>query len=158
MSRLLRDGPDKPWVGVQPEPGGTLDELDLSGYEILQVSHTMDLRLWKPDVNVKNDSRSRMHIYRTLKVRKDVDKPGIDIFRYRFFAANPRTAFRFPQQALQPKLRRVCDGEDPVQGKNDCRWEVSCDFTTVLLESGGISSSRARPLGLFCRVAWIHFT
>ena len=128
MSRLLRDGPDKPWVGVQPEPGGTLDELDLSGYEILQVSHTMDLRTWKTDVDVKNDSRSSVRIYRTLKVRKETDNPGIEIFRYLFFGGNPKAAFRFPKQDLQPKLRMVCDGEGPVQ---DCRWEVSCDFTRV---------------------------
>jgi hypothetical protein len=131
MSRLLRDGPNQPWVGVPPEPAGKLDELDLRGFEILQVSHTMDLRRWKPDVNVENDSPARVHIYRTLKVRKEVDNPGNDIFRYRFFAGDPKAAFRFPRQELQPKLRKVCDGEEPVQGKNDCRWEVSCDFTRV---------------------------
>ena len=62
MNRLLKDGPDKPWAGVRPEPPGKLDELDLSGYEILQVSHTMDLRLWKTDVDGQNDSTSRVHI------------------------------------------------------------------------------------------------
>ena len=131
MSRLLKEGPDKPWVGVPPEPAGKLDELDLTGFEILQVSHTMDLRLWKPDGYGKNDSSSCVHIYRTLKVRKEVDNPGKDIFHYRFFVSDPRAAFRFPLQDLQPKLRRVCAGEEPVQGEKDCRWEMSCDFTGV---------------------------
>jgi hypothetical protein len=47
MSRLLRDGPDKPWIGVSPEPEGKLDALDLRGFAILQESFTVDLRLWK---------------------------------------------------------------------------------------------------------------
>lgn len=127
LNRLLRDGPDEPWANAPPEPG-KLDELDLSGFQILQVSHTVDLRLWKPDVN---GSRSIVYIYRTLKVLKDVDKPGIDIFRYRFFAANPKAAFRFPRQTLQPKLRMACAGKEPVRGGTDCRWEVSADFTRV---------------------------
>ena len=131
LNRLLRDGPDSPWANVPPEPPGKLNELDLSGFQILQVSHTMDLRLWKTDMDGQNDPRSIVYIYRTLKVRKDVDKPGIDIFRYRFFAANPRTAFRFPRQELQPKLRMACAGKEPVQGGNDCRWEMSVDFTRI---------------------------
>lgn len=130
VSRLLRDGPDKPWVGVRPEPAGKLEELDLSRFEILQVSHALDLRQWNPDDYGQNNSSSRVHIYRTIKVRKEAEKEGEDIFRYRFFAGNPKTVFRFPRQELQPKLRMACDGdESPL--RESCRWEVNCDFTKV---------------------------
>lgn len=136
LSRLLMDGPDKSWVGVKPEPAGKLTALDSSGFEILQESHILDLRLWNPDVSGKNDPSSLVHIYRILKVRKEVDNPGIDIFRFRFFVVNPQAASRFPPQALQPTLRRVCpeinaDGEGSAQGENACQWEVNCDFTGV---------------------------
>jgi predicted acylesterase/phospholipase RssA len=125
LSRLLRDGPDKPLVGVRPEPAGQFDDSDLYRFGILGVSHVIDLRLWNPAKGDQNDSRSNVHIYRALKVRKEIEKEGEDIFRYAFFAANPKAVFRFPRQALQPKLHMVCDSE------KDCRWEVHCDFTTV---------------------------
>ena len=135
MSRLLKDGPDKPWVGVSPEPEGKLDALDLSGFAILQESLTIDLRLWKPGLDDQNDYRSSAHIYSTIKVRKEVEQPGYDIFRYRFFEGNPQAQFRFPRQDLEPKLRRVCSediyGNREKPSNNDCWWEISCDFTDV---------------------------
>jgi hypothetical protein len=128
LNRLLNYGPDKPWVGVLPEPDGKLVELDFHGYEILQLSQTTDLRRWNTDVEGQNDS---VHRYVAVKVRKEVENPqGGNIFRYRIFSSRPEDSFRFPTQDLEPKLRKVCDGEDAGQREN-CQWEVSCDFTEV---------------------------
>ena len=66
----------------------------------------------------------------TAAVRED-DAPLTRVPQLDIFAANPKTAFRFPRPDLQPKLRLACGRDGSGMGEKDCRWEVNCDFTSV---------------------------
>ncbi len=56
MSRLLDDGPERPWVGETPEEVSKLDEPDYKGFEIVQASFIMDLRRWNPMAADRGDA------------------------------------------------------------------------------------------------------
>jgi hypothetical protein len=130
MSGLLKNGPEKLWAGQSTEQVNKRDELDLRGFEILQASFILDLRTWKPEAHAQN-VLSYTHLYRRLKVLKQLDNPGNNLFRYPIFLGSRWATFRFPRQELQPKLTRVCDMEFAEHGQKNCQYEVSYDFKKV---------------------------
>jgi predicted acylesterase/phospholipase RssA len=129
MSRLL-DGTISPWVGETPEEVRTVDEPDLTDFEVLQDMRILDLRNWNPAAAGKNDSSSLIYGYRRLKVFKKSEQAGKGPLRIRLLESDPEAQFRFPHQQLKPKLLRYKhEGAGPGQGKS--RWEVSYDFAKV---------------------------
>jgi hypothetical protein len=129
MSRLL-EGKQAPWIGEPAEEVRSFDETNLSGFGILQDSRIFDLRSWKPVDSGENDPDSLVFSYRRLKVFKQPENTGNNIFHVYLMANSPRTAVRFPTQQLQPKLTmsRV-EGSSP--GQKEYRWRASYDFQHV---------------------------
>jgi hypothetical protein len=137
MSELL-DGPKKPWTGVQPEETGEMDEPDLKGYHILQDSHILDLRKWRPADAGETGVGSYLYGFRRLKVwklRNETGKrrneTGNNLFRIRLLPTSPLTQVRFPPQELQPKLL-VHREKNGATGVERCHWEMSVDCEKVL--------------------------
>jgi predicted acylesterase/phospholipase RssA len=129
MERLL-DGPIKTWPGEVAEDVRKLDELDFKGFTVLQDSRILDLRPWNPNLAGKGDTTSLVYGYRRLKVAKNAENNGNDIFRMGLLATHPKTQVRFPVQQLPPKLRMMCM-DSSVPGEKTCRFEASVDFRKV---------------------------
>jgi predicted acylesterase/phospholipase RssA len=124
MSRLL-EGPMKPWAGDPAEEVGHVEDLDFSGFDVVQDSRILDMREWNPSAGGKLDSTSLVYGYRRLKVLKRADNVGNNLFRIDVLATSPKTQVRFPAQQLQPHLRMT---NLEVPGEKQCRWQVSWDF------------------------------
>jgi predicted acylesterase/phospholipase RssA len=129
MSRLL-DGRQQPWVGEPAEEVSRFDETDLRGFEILQDSRIFDLRGWKPVKVGESDASSLFFSYRRLKVFKQPDNGGNNVFHVYLLGSSPQTSVRFPTQALQPKLSMSSlPGANPAE--KEYRWRASYDFQHV---------------------------
>jgi predicted acylesterase/phospholipase RssA len=131
MSRLLENGPEERWIGEAPEEVGKLDEPDLKGFEVIQDSWITDLRNWKPGPAARSDPSSSIHHYRRLKVAKRPGQGGNDLFRWHLLAQDPKAEFRFPNQQLQPTLRRSNLVGGTAAGEKASHWEVSYDFKNI---------------------------
>src|SRR5262249_38576690 len=121
-------GPIKPWVGLIPEGVRHADEPDFTGFEVLQDSRIIDLRLWKPDA--PDDTNSLVYGYRRLKIRKRPEHAGNNRFLMDMLTTHPKAMVRFPQQRLQPRLF-MSSAESTTVGENMCRWQMSVDLQRV---------------------------
>ena len=129
MSRLL-EGRQQPWVGEPAEEVSRFDETDLRGFEILQDSRIFDLRGWTPTKVGESDASSLVFSYRRLKVFKQPDNGGNNVFHVYLLGSSPQTSVRFPTQALQPKLSMSSlPGANPAE--KEYRWRASYDFQHV---------------------------
>ena len=152
MSRLL-EGRQEPWIGEPAEEVHSFDESDFKGFGILQDSRIFDLRSWKPAKPAESDRSSLVFGYRRLKVFKQPEKGGDNLFHVYLLGSSPAMAVRFPTQQLQPKLSmcRVEDA-DPRSRKNitGARAMIS---STCRPGSSSISSSNTTLLDNSCNVA-----
>jgi hypothetical protein len=132
MSRLMDNGPEPRWIGMPAEEVSKLDEPNTTGFDIIQDSWITDLRLWKPRDSEKPDPNSRLHHFRRLLISMKPDYTGSTIFRWPLLARDPNAAFKFPEQRLQPRLRKWLDAEaSDAGGKRLCNWEASFDLRNV---------------------------
>jgi hypothetical protein len=129
LNEMLNNKPAA-WTGEHAERARSLDEPDLKGFEILQDSRIIDLRAWKQGLSEKSAPDSLAHVYRRLKVVKQAESMGNNLFRLHLLPTSPKTQVRFPSQRLQPKVR-MSDLESSVAGQEECRWEVNVDFQSV---------------------------
>ncbi|HVK15654.1 MAG TPA: hypothetical protein VM533_01820, partial [Fimbriiglobus sp.] len=129
MSRLL-DGPVAPWAGVTPEEVPSIDEPDLTGFEVLQDMRITDLRNWDPDASAKGDPGSMLYSYRRLKVSRKPEAGGANQFRVRLLPTSPLAQVRFPPQEV-PGKARMSPVASSVPGQKECRWEASFDLRKV---------------------------
>lgn len=127
---LLLESPIEPWNGVAAEEVRTLDEPDLSGFEILQDSRILDMRHWDASVAGTRDSQSFVYMFMRLRIVRRPGHAGNSLFRTRLLPVSPEAQVRFPQQLLEPKLRRSAS-EDAGGGEKTCVWEVSADLLKV---------------------------
>jgi hypothetical protein len=131
MSELL-DGPMKPWTGEQAEEIGETDKPDLTGFQILEDSHILDLRKWTPTNASTTSPEHFIYGFRRLKVwRLKKETGNNNIFRLRLLPTNPLTQVRYPPQELQPRLL-VHREENGATGEKPRRWEISVDFERVV--------------------------
>jgi hypothetical protein len=133
MTRLL-EGPVPPWTGETPEEVRTLDEPDLTGFEVLQDMRILDLRTWNPDAPGKSDPSSMIYCYWRSKVFKKPEStsstgPGTGgkQFRARLLSTSPLTQVRFPPQPI-PGKALMCSVPSSIPGQRACHWEASFDF------------------------------
>jgi hypothetical protein len=129
MSQLL-EGKQETWIGEPAEELPSFPESDYRGFGILQDSRIFDLRRWKPVKSDESDRTSLAFGYRRLKVSKQPEQAGNNIFDVYLAATSPHTAVRFPRQQLPPKLSmtRVA-GANPDE--KVYRWRASFDFQHV---------------------------
>jgi hypothetical protein len=127
MTRLLEDGPDRPWTGVEAQEVARLDEPDFKGFEILQDSRVIDLRAWKRVG--KGELTSWVTSTRRLRVHKLPDHAGAGPFRVNLLTSGPRVEMVFPPQRLDGALRVSHDR--PAGGPKRSNWEVAFDFGRV---------------------------
>jgi predicted acylesterase/phospholipase RssA len=130
LMNLLLEGPMQPWIGEAAEEVSSLDEPDLTGFEVLQDSRILDLRKWAPTAPGNGASSSPVYGYRRLKIHKLPENTANNIFRFRLLPTSPMALMRFPPQQLRPKLR-MCRADGPVPGEKECHWEASVDFRRV---------------------------
>jgi hypothetical protein len=129
MSRLL-NSPLTPWKGETPEEVPSIDEPDLTGFEILQDMRILDLRNWNPAAEGKSDPGSLIYGYRRLKVFKKPESAGGTRFHMRLLTESPQAQVRFPPQQVPGKIR-MAKVASSIPGKNACRWEATFDFDRV---------------------------
>ncbi len=127
MTRLLENGPDAPWTGVEAEEVPRLDPPDNKGYEVLQDSRIIDLRAWKPGVSGR--ASSWINSMRHVRVHKVAGEDGDDHFRLQLLTTNSKVDIRFPPQELPAKLRVSRRQTDA--GVRRFVWEASYDFRTL---------------------------
>jgi hypothetical protein len=118
------------WTSEHAERVRNLDDVKLDGFGILQDSRIVDLRHWQPGASGKADPKSVALVHRRLKVVKQRENTGNNLFRVRLLPTSPKTEVRFPAQQLPARLR-VCDVGSSVSGEEECRWEASFDFQRV---------------------------
>jgi predicted acylesterase/phospholipase RssA len=126
LNEMLDAKPEN-WAGEHAEKVRSLDEPDLTGFEILQDSRIIDLRGWRPTAG---EADSVAVIRRRLKVLKLRQNSGNNLFRLRLLPTSPQIAVRFPPQQLRARLR-MCEVEGSVAGQEVCRWEADFDFLGV---------------------------
>jgi predicted acylesterase/phospholipase RssA len=126
MSRLL-EGKQEPWIGEPAEEVRRFDESDFKGFGILQDSRIFDLRSWKPVKPGEKDPSSLVFGYRRLKVFKQPEKAGNNLFHVYLLGTSPQMGVRFPTQQLQPKLS-MSRMEDATRGQKEYHWRASYDF------------------------------
>jgi hypothetical protein len=127
----LMEGPVSPFIGekdVEQLPPG--DQIDLTGFTILQDSRIVDLRNWKPGAASRNASDSFVYGYRRLKVQKLPENKQNNLFRVSVLALSPETQVRFPPQQLKPKLYSQVM-ENSRRGQKLTHWEAGVDFQKV---------------------------
>jgi len=129
MSRLL-EGRQEPWIGEPAEEVRGFDESDFKGFGILQDSRIFDLRSWKPGKPAESDPSSLVFSYRRLKVFKQPEKAGDNLFHVYLLGTSPQMAVRFPTQQLQPKLS-MSRVDDANGGQKEYHWRASYDFQHV---------------------------
>ena len=129
MSRLL-EGKQEPWIGEPAEEVRAFEESDFKGFGILQDSRIFDLRGWKPAKPTENDPKSLVFGYRRLKVFKEAEEAGNNLFHVYLLGSSPKMAVRIPQQQLQPKLS-MCSVENATSGRKDYHWRATYDFQHI---------------------------
>jgi hypothetical protein len=128
LSEMLDSKPET-WAGEPAEKVRSLDEPDLTGFEILQDSRIVDLRNWLPNAGGDVEQASEVMIRRRMKVLKLRENTKNNLFRLHLLPTSPRTAVRFPTQQLRGKLR-MCEVDGSAPGQ-ECRWEADFDFLGV---------------------------
>ncbi len=129
MTRLLENGPEKPWEGAPAEEVGKLDKPDLAGFDVIQDTRIIDLRRWRPIPEQQNDPAYGLRVYRRMKVQRNEETPG-KTFRIPIQATSSKTEVRFPRQELAARLLRGTVPEAAGgQGENHC--EAAFDFEKV---------------------------
>ncbi len=151
MSRLL-DGRQEPWIGEPAEEVRRFDESDIKGFGILQDSRIFDLRGWKPVKPAESDPSSLAFGYRRLKVFKQPEQAGDNLFHVYLLGTSPKTAVRFPTQQLQPKLT-MSRVEDATGGQKEYRCAQAMISSMYRPGSSSISSSNTTLLDSICNVA-----
>jgi predicted acylesterase/phospholipase RssA len=129
MSRLL-EAPVTPWKGDTPEEVNSIDEPDLTGFELLQDMRILDLRNWNPAAEGKSDAASLVYTYRRLKVFKKPETATHTPYRMLLLASSPQTQARIPPQQVPGKVR-MAKLENSIPGQTMCRWEASFNFEKV---------------------------
>lgn len=129
MSRLL-DGAATTWKGVTPETVNSIDEPDLSGFEMLQDMRILDLRNWDPSLQRSGDSSSQIYGYRRIKVFKKTGHSASDEFRIFLLPSTPEAQVRFPPQ-VAPGRARIAKLADSQAGQEEYRWEAVFDLKNV---------------------------
>jgi predicted acylesterase/phospholipase RssA len=128
LTRLLANGPDKPWTGVAAEEVHYPSAPDLTGFDVLEDSRVIDLRNWTP-ADSSSDSKSIAYVYRRLKVLKQPEAASTT-FHFPLLTVSPNAQMRFPTQELEAKLY-VSDENSLVANQRKSWWEASFDFHTV---------------------------
>jgi hypothetical protein len=136
---LLMAGPIKPFNGAPSEEVRSIEPPNSKGFSILQDLCILDLRPWNP-----SDSTSLVYGYRGLKVLKNSDNSGSDVFRTIALTTHPEAQFRFPPSQYQPRLRRMDEQNSDTQ-EAACQFEVSLDLSKV-------------PNGQFVDVIYEHYS
>jgi predicted acylesterase/phospholipase RssA len=129
LSAMLNSKPEN-WAGERPEKVRSLDEPDLTGFEILQDSRIIDLRGWLPGAAADGEQASNVVIHRRMKVLKLRTNKENNNFRLHLLPTSPKTAVRFPPQQLRAQLR-MCQIPSSDPGREECRWEADFDFLGV---------------------------
>jgi hypothetical protein len=124
LSKLMA-APVGPFKGEPAEEVRSIEPPNYNGFSILQDSRILDLRPWNP-----SDSTSLVYGYRHLKVLKNPDTTGNDVFRMVELTTHPDAQFRFRPSQYQPRLRRTCV-ENPGTQEASCHFEVSIDLSKV---------------------------
>jgi predicted acylesterase/phospholipase RssA len=117
--------PVEPFKGESPEEVRSIEPPNYKGFSVLRDARILDLRPWKP-----GDSDSLVYGYRHLKVQKNSDNTGNDVFRVAELTTHPDAQFRFPPSHLQRGLRRVCTENSKTQ-EGSCHFEVNIDLSKV---------------------------
>jgi predicted acylesterase/phospholipase RssA len=129
MTYLL-EGPVKPWTSVAAEEVEKLEEADFTGFDVLQDSRILDLRKWDPTASGKLETTSLVYGYRRLKVVKQHDNTGKNLFRMDLLASSAKTQVRFPKQQLQPQLR-MSPLQPAASGEKQYIWQATWNFERV---------------------------
>jgi predicted acylesterase/phospholipase RssA len=125
MNMLLK-GPMQPWEGIPAEQVQNFDEVDFNGFKVLQDSHILDLREWKPGTN-ESDS-SFVYGYERLKVMRVADSSDSTRFHLRLRPIAADSQFRFPPQELKLSLRSTTI-ETTDSSLKRTAWEAIADFS-----------------------------
>jgi predicted acylesterase/phospholipase RssA len=96
----MLDGKPATWAGERAEKVRSLDEPDLTGFEILQDSRIIDMRDWLPAADGR---ASVVVIRRRMKVLKLRENKGNNLFRLHLLPTSPETAVRFPPSNSGPR-------------------------------------------------------
>ena len=127
MNKLL-EGPSPPWKGVQAEQVDRFEDVDSSGFTILQDSHILDLRNWRPG----SDESASNFVYgyerqKVMRITEGLESTSFHL-RLRPIAANSQ--LRFPPQELKPVLRATPIATDNGNLKHTAR-EAVVDFSKI---------------------------
>jgi hypothetical protein len=128
--RGLLKGRQEPWAGQPAEEVPRFEETEQPGFEILQDSRIFDLRSWKPVTSGEGEPGSLAFCYRRMKVFKQPENAGNNVFQLYLAARSPETAVRFPAQQIQPALA-MCRVDGPSPGQKNAHWRASYDFQHV---------------------------
>jgi hypothetical protein len=129
LNEMLDRGPAA-WTGDPAERVSNLEEIDLTGFDILQDSRIIDLRGWRPAASGKDDPKSVAEVHRRLKVVKQRENTKNNLFRVHLLLTSPKAEVHFPPQQLPARLR-VSDVATSAFGEDECHWEASFDFQSV---------------------------
>jgi predicted acylesterase/phospholipase RssA len=121
--RPLMAGSITPFKGESAEEVHSLEPLSYKGFSILHDSRVLDLRPLD-----SSDSTSPVYSCRRLKVLKNFDNTGNDIFRLVALTTHPEAQFRFPPSQYQPRLRRTSVQNAGTQEASS-QFEVSIDLS-----------------------------
>jgi hypothetical protein len=125
IMRRLMAGPIKPFKGEPSEEVRSIEPPNYKGFSVLHDSRILDLRPWNP-----SDPTSLVYGYRRLKLLKNTDNNGNDVFRMVALTTHPEAQFRFPPSQHQPRLRRR-HAENSSTQEASCQFEVSVDMSKV---------------------------
>ena len=125
MNMLLK-GPIQPWEGIQAEQVQHFDEVDYNGFTILQDSHILDLRKWKPGTD--ESDANFVYGYERLKVMRVAENSENTDFHLRLRPLAANSQFRFPPQELTPALRSTTI-ETADSSLKRTAWEALVDFS-----------------------------
>ncbi len=78
----------------------------------------------------ESDPRSLVFCYRRLKVFKQPENAGNNVFNVYVLGTSSKTAVRFPSQQLRPKLF-MSPIESSTRAEKEYRWRASYDFQQV---------------------------
>lgn len=123
--RQLMAGPIKPFKGEPAEEVRSIEPPNYKGFSVLHDSRILDLRPWNP-----SDPTSLVYGYRRLKLLKNADNNGNDVFRMVALTTHPEAQFRLPPSQHQPRLRRRHVENSSAQ-EASCQFEVSVDMSKV---------------------------
>jgi hypothetical protein len=125
MLSQLMAGPVKPFKGESAVGVRSIEPPNYKGFSFLHDSRILDLRPWNP-----SDPTSLVYGYRHLKLLKNSDNTGNDVFRMVEITTHPDAQFRFLPSLYQPRLRRMCVENSGTQ-EASCQFEVIVDLSKV---------------------------